>query len=438
MTGDGRRVAYVCADPGIPVFGCKGASVHVQEVIRALRRAGAEVHLHAARRGGEAPPDLVDLPLSLIPALHPAWAPPPTARTDDATARARRALRANRPLHDALAQAGRFDLVYERYSLWSMAGMAYARGAGACAGLLEVNAPLIDEQAAWRELALPHHARRVARFAFRRADTLLAVSPGVANWLETFPCARGRIAVVANGVDAQRFDAVAAGRQRAAADGALTVGSTTTGSITRPITDESIVNASATAGPITIGFVGTLKPWHGLPILIDGWARLRASGIAARLLLVGDGPERGRIEADIRARGLTAHAELTGAVEPDRIPALLGRIDVGVAPYPAGEDFYFSPLKLYEYMAAGLPIVCSRVGHLADVIRDDVDGVLVQAGNAAALADALARLARDPGRRLRLGRAARARALAEHGWDAIATHILELADRAVEQRRRSA
>ena len=114
MTGDGRRVAYVCADPGIPVFGCKGASVHVQEVIRALRRAGAEVHLYAARRGGEAPPDLVDLPLSLVPAPRPApapgpaSAPPPTARTDDATARARRALR-GRGVRAAPAQHGPYS-----------------------------------------------------------------------------------------------------------------------------------------------------------------------------------------------------------------------------------------------------------------------------------------------------------------------------------------
>lgn len=419
---DIRRIAYVCADPGIPVFGCKGASVHVQEVIRALRRAGSEVHLYAARQGGAAPADLADLPLTLVPG-------PMTAAGGCATARARQALGANRRLHDALAAAGHFDLVYERYSLWGMAGMAYARGVGACTSLLEVNSPLIDEQAAWRELVLAHHARRVARFAFRRADALVAVSPGVANWLETFPGTRGRIAVVANGVDARRFDAVAASRQGAAAHAVPTGGLGLNGSRSTPADRK---------GTITIGFVGTLKPWHGLSILIDGWARLRASGVPARLLLVGDGPERGRIEAELGARGLAAHAELTGAVDPDQIPALLGRMDIGVAPYPAGEAFYFSPLKLYEYMAAGLAVVCSRIGHLSDVIHDDEDGVLVPAGDAAALARALARLASEPDRRLRLGRAARTRALAEYGWDAVAARILTLAERALARPRQAA
>lgn len=389
------RIAYVCADPGIPVYGCKGASIHVQEVIRALRRRGGDVTLFAARCGGEAPTDLADLPLVLTE---------PAPRGDgSAASRAREALACNRRLHDALVAGGPFDLVYERYSLWSVAGIGYAAGIEACPGLLEVNSPLIEEQATWRDLPFPEAARRVARFVIGQADRLIAVSPGVASWLEGFPGEAGRIEVIANGVDPARFEAVA--RARAArAD-------------------------HAHACP-TIGFVGTLKPWHGLPVLIEAWARLRRSGVDARLLIVGDGPERERIAADLAARGLATAAELTGAVSPARIPALLGRMDLAVAPYPAGDGFYFSPLKLYEYMAAALPVVCSRVGHLATVIHDGHDGLLVPAGEAAPLAAALASLLADPSRARRLGQAARARVLAAHSWDAVAGRILDLADAA--------
>ena len=56
-----QRVAYVCADPGIPVFGTKGASVHIQELVRAWRRRGADVEVYAVRRGSEVPADLADL-----------------------------------------------------------------------------------------------------------------------------------------------------------------------------------------------------------------------------------------------------------------------------------------------------------------------------------------------------------------------------------------
>lgn len=425
------RIAYVCADPGIPVFGCKGASIHVQEVIRALRRAGASVSLHAARLGGDAPADLADLPVTVVPIASDSAdvraeavsrgasrktgrkpsrmpGPAPGLASRLAEARARAALRANRRLHDALVADGPFDLVYERYSLWSAGAIAYASGVGGCTSLLEVNAPLIEEQAAWRELPLPRVAQRLASWLFRHADGLLAVSPGVADWLGGFAGATSRIEVVPNGVDLARFaprdpDCTAAGPAPA-------------------------------QRPITIGFVGTLKPWHGLPTLIDAWARLRASGVDARLLLVGDGPERETLTAGLRSLGLAAHAELTGAVAPDRIPALLARMDIAVAPYPPRDDFYFSPLKLYEYLAAGLPVVCSRVGHLDQVIRDGHDGLLFPAGDAAALATTLARLAAAPGLRKRLGRNGRERVEKGHSWDSVAQRILALASEATGAR----
>lgn len=378
------RIAYVCADGGIPVFGAKGASVHVQEVLRALLRAGCEVELFATRLGGAAPNDLRAIAVQALPPLP----------EGDVEQRARAALAGNEALSAALA-AQRFDAVYERYSLWSHAGMAHARSAG-IAGLLEVNAPLIDEQKNFRELPLPERAEQVARSVFADAGALLAVSPGVAAYLEGFAEARGRIHVVPNAVDPVRF-ASAAGCRRV-------------------------------RGALTVGFLGTLKPWHGLPTLIAAFAIARERhGLDLRLLLVGDGPERARIEADLAARGLGAVAHLVGAVAPAHVPELLADMDIAVAPYPASEGFYFSPLKLYEYMAAGLPVVASDVGHLSSVIHHGVDGLLVPPDAPEALADALAELAGDPALRARLGGTARARVLREHTWDAVAERVLALA-----------
>src|SRR5262249_20708231 len=148
--------------------------------------------------------------------------------------RARTALAANDALRATLERAGPFDLVYERYSLWSFAGMEYARGRGT-PGLLEVNAPLIEEQAEHRGLVDRAGAGRVAGRAFAAATALLAVSEEVAAYLGRYPGARGRVRVVANGVDPGRFP-----------DGL------------RP-------SRPGPPGTWTVGFVGTLKPWHGLP-----------------------------------------------------------------------------------------------------------------------------------------------------------------------------
>jgi glycosyltransferase involved in cell wall biosynthesis len=145
------------------------------------------------------------------------------------------------------------------------------------------------------------------------------------------------------------------------------------------------------------------------------------------LLIVGDGPERARLEADLAARDLRESAQLTGAVAPEAVPGLLASMDVAVAPYPPLASFYFSPLKVYEYMAAGLPVVASHIGQLAALLRDGVDGLFCPPGDAAALAAALERLKREPALRVRLGQAARAKVLREHTWEAVAQRILDLA-----------
>jgi glycosyltransferase involved in cell wall biosynthesis len=106
---------------------------------------------------------------------------------------------------------------------------------------------------------------------------------------------------------------------------------------------------------------------------------------------------------------------------------LLASMDVAVAPYPRRSSFYFSPLKVYEYMAASRPVVASRIGQLANLIEDGVNGLLCPAGDPVTLAAALARLRREPELRARLGRAARATVLKHHTWETVARRILHLA-----------
>ena len=376
------KVAYLCADPGVPVFGRKGCSLHVQEMLRALRGLGAQVSLFAARSDGEAPSDLSDTPLHLLPAIN----------RDDAAAREQALLAANADLAAYLLAAGPFDLMYERYSLWSYAGLEAARDAG-IPTVLEVNAPLIEEQHRYRQLLDAGAAIHSARRAFAAADVLLAVSSGVANYLEGFKEARGRVHVVPNGVDVARFPP-----------------------------RSNIGNAI-----FTIGFVGTLKPWHGVDVLLEAFAHFHDQVPESRLLVVGLGPEFDAIVAQAERRGIADHVVLTGAVNPQRIPELLAAMDVGVAPYPDTEDFYFSPLKVYEYMAAGLAVVASHIGQLPELIADGQDGLLCPPGDAAALSAAFVRLHADTGLRQALGLRARAKMLAGHTWSAVAQRVLDLA-----------
>src|SRR5262249_35754747 len=180
-------------------------------------------------------------------------------------------------------------------------------------------------------------------------------------------------------------------------------------------------------GCFTVGFVGTLKPWHGLPTLVQAFSRLREGASNVRLLIVGDGPQRTQIEADLAERGLMEATHLTGSVAANQVPGLLASMDAAVAPYPELSRFYFSPLKVYEYMAARLPVVASRIGQLAQILRHEETGLLCLPGDSLALAAGLERLRCDLALRKRLGAAARATALEKHRWDAIARRILRFA-----------
>ncbi|HKP53152.1 MAG TPA: glycosyltransferase family 4 protein [Chloroflexia bacterium] len=386
------RIAYVCADPGVPIFGRKGNSVHVQEVVRALLANGANVELFATATGGEAPSGLDEL------RVHPLAALPKF----EVVERERAALVANGALYALLEENGPFDMVYERYSLWSFMGIEYARNNG-IAGLLEVNAPLVEEQAAHRALADRHLAEWVANKVFSAATALLAVSQEVAAYLEERPGARGRVHIVPNGVNPQRF------------------------------CEGTLPTYPGKPGVVTAGFVGTLKPWHGLSALAESFALLNHQNSSTRLLIVGDGPERESLRSNLEERGVLDSVCFTGSVDPGEIPGLLASMDIAVAPYADSEHFYFSPLKVYEYMAAGLPVVASRVGQLNGLIRHEVNGLLCPPGDTVALAAALERLRRDSALRIRLGNAARETVLHGHTWDAVAERILAIAMRATPQ-----
>jgi ATP-binding cassette subfamily B protein len=370
----------------VPVFGRKGASRHVREVIRALIRTGAQVELFATRCEGQAPSDLESLPIHPLTQI-PKWTP---------AAREKLAVAANRGLQLALRQASSFDLIYERYSLWSYGAIAHAKANGV-PSLLEVNAPLIEEQSKYRDLINRPTAERIANYVFTQASELLAVSNGVAGYLESFPINSNNIHIVPNGVDPDRF---------------------------RPDVAPAIAKEH---GTFTVGFVGTLKPWHGLDMLIKAFELLHRSNSMARLLIVGDGPMRGELEAEITKRSLEDAVKLVGSVYPGEVPSWLTSMDVAVAPYSQSEDFYFCPLKVYEYMAAGLPVVSSRVGQLESLVYQGVTGLLCQPGNPRELAASLNYLQNNPELQTRFGQAGRERILRYHTWDVVATRIIELA-----------
>ena len=380
------RIAYICCDPGIPVFGTKGASVHIQEVVRELRSIGHEVALYAVRSGKHVPDDLTDLELHLE-----AVADVEPAEREQAQAHA-----AERIVSRVIADGA--DLVYERYSLFSTA-LADITTATGVPGILEVNAPLIDEQRRHRSLVDASGAAQVLHRQVAAARATVCVSDPVADWVRRrtadLPDANDvvdRIHTVPNGVSVRRIQPQPADPER-----------------------------------VVVTFVGTLKPWHGVADLITAAALARQHW---SLRIIGDGPEMDSLRA--QAERLGVEADFRGAVAPEEIPAHMAGSAIGVAPYPdlgGCEQQYFSPMKVLEYLAAGLAVVASDVGQIPQLLKEgsQLHGVLVAPSDPTALAAALDDLAASPQRRARMGRSGRLLAEERHSWKRVVSRILELA-----------
>ncbi len=176
-----------------------------------------------------------------------------------------------------------------------------------------------------------------------------------------------------------------------------------------------------------VGFVGSFQPWHGLDFLLESFACCLPQVPQAKLLLVGDGPIRSDIEAQVAAMGLSDSVVMAGFVAQDCVPELLAVMDVAVIPYPRlPQELWFSPLKLYEYMAAGKAIVASADGQIATVLKHRHTGRLVEPGDVPGLTNAIVALLKDPAERHRLGTAAQQQATTHHSMAHYARQLTEV------------
>lgn len=384
------RIAYLCPDPGIPLGGTKGASAHVRGLVRAFAALGHQVTVLAPGAQDAGPGiRVVPIPPSGLAESLPPEVPAPLRR-------ALRHLWNNAAVERAVeehAASWRPALLYERHSPFSVAGGAVAARLG-IPHVLEVNAPLAWEGRRYRRQALSEATEALEMAAFRTAGRIVTVSRELEEMLVAAGVPAAKVTAVPNGVDADLFAPIGEAHRR------------------------------GLEGKLVVGFVGSLKPWHGLEILAKAFRRLAADP-RAHLLVVGDGPERRAVKA--LARELPGRVTQVGAVRHRDVPAYVRAMDVAVAPYPALDRFYFSPLKVLEYMAAGRPTVCAAIGQLQELVRHGETGLLVPPGDEAALAQAIRSLLDDePGRRT-MGAAAANEVRRRHLWTHRAAEILETA-----------
>jgi glycosyltransferase involved in cell wall biosynthesis len=407
------NILYVCADLGVPVLGAKGASIHVRAMADALAAEGHRVVVVA----GQLTKSPWQTPAPMAAAVVHV---PPTPDIVHVSARLRAfsaavdarpaaAGEVRRALYsqELLAQLRvRFehaapDVVYERASLFGVAGLTFAREIGV-PHLLELNAPLADEQQRYRGGgALQELAEQAESWLLHNTDAVLAVSDSLGEYV----CARGvdraRVQVVPNGVDTARF---------------------------APGSGAPVRARLRLADKPVLGFVGGLRPWHGVEHVPGLIAALQARHPGAHALIVGDGPLRGGVLREVERLGVQDHVTLAGAVDHEAVPDYIRAFDVALAPYPAAaHDFYFSPLKVFEYFACGVPVAAARRGQLADLVRDGQTGQLYTAGDLDALVACCDAMLSNRERAREMGRRAAALVRSQFTWAHNARRVAELA-----------
>jgi glycosyltransferase involved in cell wall biosynthesis len=362
------NILYVCGDRGIPVLGNKGASVHVRSLTAAMARLGHNVTL-AARRWDEGNP---------APCVQRSEALREDPR--EAASQLEQLVRSERP-----------DVVIERYCLQSGPARLATRRCGVPL-TFEVNAPLAQEATRYRGLDDPLAEQREHE-TLRGANRIHVVSPALFRYVRSV-APDVPAAWIPNGADVSRFRAA------------------------RPLALPSL------AGRIVVGFVGSMKPWHGVEQLLEAFARIRPHSPQTVLLLVGAGPRRADVLERARRADLRGHVFCTGHVAHAAVPSLLARFDIAVAPYLPIEDFYFHPLKIVEYLAAGKPVIYPDQGDLRALVGQG--GLSYRPGSVTQLADRLAQLLDDATLRGELASSAAARG-ARLDWTVIAERVLDFA-----------
>jgi glycosyltransferase involved in cell wall biosynthesis len=294
-----------------------------------------------------------------------------------------------------------YELVMQLHRRYHDGGLVAARRARAPL-VLRVEALEVREEASWgiRRPLWGGLAERLGEIRIvRKADLAAVVSSVLDAQLAEAGIEDSRRVVIPNGVDTEAF---APGERHL-----------------------DLLRAHGLEDRFVIGWVGGFRPFHGLQSIPAIARGLRDRLPGAVLCLVGTGPTRDEIEE--RCRGLEDTVRFAGPVDHEDVPRWIRSFDACLL-LAGSDEFHYSPLKLYEYLACGRPVVAARAGDVGLVIRDGRNGLLVPVGNSQAVVDSIVRLADDAALRGRLGMEGRHTAQRFGSWGSRAEALLAALD----------
>lgn len=310
------------------------------------------------------------------------------------------ALAYNLPAFFALAWAIlRFkpDFIYERYALSTFAGLLAAK-VFRKPFILEVNAPLSLEMKQHDRLIFERLAQWIEDWLCRNATKTIVVSTPMRETFERRGIGPEHFVVMPNGVDRAEFNPGVSGadvRRQYELDGAFVV-----------------------------GFVGWIRPWHGVDMMLDALASLQDELPELHLLIVGDGPALPDLKQQARALNIESRVRFTGPVSSDAVARHIAAMDVAVQP---DVTEYASPIKLFEYLAMGKAVIAPAKANISEIVTQGETALLFAPRDTAMLAAHMRTLCHDRARVAALG-VAGSRLIDARGyhWQGNARRVIDL------------
>lgn len=299
-----------------------------------------------------------------------------------------------------------FDLIHERFNLLALGGALASKKLG-LPFILEVNADLLEQR---KFKGTPEKGLRrlfalwATRLCFKTATKIICISSDLRDHLHRqWSVDAHKLAVLPCAADVNAFGPHHQG--------------------------ENIRRGLGLTNEPVIMWVGGFYPWHDLDLLLESFAQVVKKRPTTRLVLVGEGQTRPIVAQKVLRNGLEQAVIMTGAISHTSVPEMISIAEVAVvpaAPVPASRGGTGTPLKLFEYMAAGKAIVATGLNQAAEVIRNGHNGLLVEAGNVEAFSNAMLDLLDDSAKRGRLGQNARQHAVEEYSWERYTRRLEEI------------
>ena len=280
------------------------------------------------------------------------------------------------------------DFIYERYNLFNFAGLLSSK-LKKVPLVLEVNAPLAYERNQYLKLAWKRLAHFCEKTICKHIDLLVVVSTPLKDYFVKQGIPENRILVTPNSADPDKFAPHAE-----------------TGKKIRKkygIPEEAIV----------IGFVGKLRPWHGVELLVRSMETIVKENGNCHLLIVGYGPSEEELKKQCKYFELNNYVTFTGKIPHHKIPEYLNAFDIAVSPKAT---FYASPMKILEYMAAQKAVIAPEMPNILDIIEDQKTGLCFQPNNNNDLTEKLLLFIKNDTLQKKIAQNARNKILAENGW----------------------